>query len=185
MTLEQEFLKATKVKHQDGESRDDYLDRILDEVANLDDAAWRALSKNAQDWYNIAQDACNNDQDPPDFPDAEEGDGVVEETTDVAKVVELKKPTKPAPKPAPKVAKPAPKPAPKVAKPNGLGNSAQTLIKQTMIKKPRSTTEELAEMLTTKGVKASNLTVSTIRSDFRHSIKVLQAVGMASEIVLD
>lgn len=104
----------------------------------------------------------------------------------------------PAPKPA---GKPAPKPAsspkaaaaPATGKAAGNGKAASvppkaspprasTLIKRMLIKNLNVTNAELQERLRAEGINVTPISVSTIRSDFRHSLRVLQEAGYAKDI---
>lgn len=107
-----------------------------------------------------------------------------------------RKPSKPAPKPA---AKPAPKPAAKppkkaaaaadgnsgkLTKPPKVAPGASTFIKRMLLKDMNVTNAELMEQLREEGVSVTPITVSTIRSDFKHSLKVLQEAGYATEVAV-
>lgn len=106
------------------------------------------------------------------------------------------KPTQPKP-----ASKPTPKPpsspkgkaaaAPAAAASNGGAPSkppkaappgASTMIKRLLIKNPAVTNAELQERLKADGINVTSISVSTIRSDFRHSLKVLHEAGFAKEV---
>lgn len=79
--IQAELLKATDLSTKRGEDRQDFLGRLMKEVAALDDKGWDNLSKAAQDWFNDAADAKNAKAKVlPDFPDAE-AEAVEEEKT--------------------------------------------------------------------------------------------------------
>lgn len=79
--VEAELIKALKLKKQkSSEGRDDYLERALKSIDNLDDAGWADLSAAAQKWANDAAKKAKAKKDIPDFPkDAEEEEEDAEE----------------------------------------------------------------------------------------------------------
>lgn len=79
-------------------------------------------------------------------------------------------------------AKPAAKAAKKSAAPRALGQGAPTLIKQFVLKNPDMSNTDLAEKLKKAGVKMSPASISTIRSQFRHSIRILHEAGHCKNI---
>lgn len=54
---------------------------------------------------------------------------------------------------------------------------AQDFIKQEIMRNPHITREELHEKVKKKGFKVSSLTVSTLRSGFRNSLKIIRDAG--------
>lgn len=67
----QGLMKATGIKEERGESKQEFLARLVHAVHGLDDKAWEGLNEAEQDWFNNAADAKNAKKDIPDFPDAE------------------------------------------------------------------------------------------------------------------
>lgn len=67
--IETELLKATGTKSKVAEKRQDYLDRLLDDVGELSDDAWHALSKPAQKWANEGAKESKAEKEISDFPD--------------------------------------------------------------------------------------------------------------------
>jgi hypothetical protein len=67
----------------------------------------------------------------------------------------------------------------KVKAPKGEGKQvgAQTMIKQIMCDEPKISTDDLLAKLGKKGYTPTPLAVSSIRSGFRHSLKVLKEAG--------
>jgi len=61
---------------------------------------------------------------------------------------------------------------------------AQTVIKRMLIKEPGLTVDDLCGRLEKQGYKTSRLAVSTMRSDFRHSLKILKEEGKLKGIEL-
>lgn len=72
--------------------------------------------------------------------------------------------------------------APKKKAVKAMGQGAPTLIKQMVLKNPEISTAELTDKLKAKGLKVSSLTVSSIRSGFRHSIRILNEAGHCKNI---
>lgn len=64
------------------------------------------------------------------------------------------------------------------AAPKKLGTGAPTIIKQLLLKNASMSKEDLLTALKKKNIKVSDLTAGTIRSDFRHSLRVLQDADM-------
>lgn len=66
-----ELLEISERKQpKEGDDRQDFLAKIVKEVADLSDKEWDELTPEAQDWYNEAADAKNaNAKALPDFPD--------------------------------------------------------------------------------------------------------------------
>jgi len=60
---------------------------------------------------------------------------------------------------------------------------AQTAIKQMVLAKPDITTEQILDRLEKKGHKASRVTVATIRSGMRDSLKIIKAAGKLDKSV--
>jgi len=174
-------------------------------ATELPDEDFKKLSKDAKAWVDGNVDAHNEEHPMNDFPIAN-GKGVEtkeDKVTDAPAPTGKKKSTKkaaPAPAPAPKKKAAAPAPAPKkkavAAKPptTSTGNGkdrgeksarkvgAQTMIKKLMLKDPNISTKDVVEKLDKAGFKMSSLAVSTIRSGFRHSLKVIQEEGLLKSV---
>lgn len=199
--IETELLKTTDLKPKKKEDRQAFLHRLVDAVQDLDDDDWKGLSTEAQSWVNAGASAIKDEGDEAeinDFPDfittdeeeseneaqeaaehAESDDD--EEESDVAddedKPTTKKKSSKPAK--AEKAPAKAAKPEKKAATgPKAGGIKVQ--IKKLVLKKPSISVEELIEKLGNAGTKPSKLTVSAIRSEFRHSLFVLRDAGALS-----
>lgn len=80
------------------------------------------------------------------------------------------------------------KPAKKPAKAAGNGTEkktgAQSLIKKLLTKNPRLTVDDIHKKLVDKGYQTTPVAISSIRSGFRHTIKVLHEAGIATEVEL-
>lgn len=67
--IQDELVKITGAKPKDGESRADYLIRLLKESSAMSDRDFDGLTDAAADWVNAAQDARNAKKDVPEMPD--------------------------------------------------------------------------------------------------------------------
>ena len=56
------------------------------------------------------------------------------------------------------------------------------MIKRLLLKDINVTNAELMEKLAAENISVTAITVSTIRSDFRHSLRVLQEAGYCADI---
>jgi hypothetical protein len=67
----------------------------------------------------------------------------------------------------------------KPAKKAGAGGEGiKVRIKKMLLKRPKLSTEDLIEALTKNGEKLSKVTIAAVRSEFRHTIKVLNNEGV-------
>ena len=66
--------------------------------------------------------------------------------------------------------------------PKPAAPGASTMIKRLLLKDSNITNAELMEHLKAHNIAVTSISVSTIRSDFRHSLKVLHEAGYALEI---
>lgn len=178
--IEQELLKAGNLKpKKKTEDLQKYLTKMMLTVAKLPDAEWEGLSNEAQEWVNGAAKAHKSNKtagaaigdegyvELVDFPDYEE----IEEPEQEEEVPEAK----PEPKAKPKAADSAPQAYKKV--------SACHTIKKIVAKKPKITVAELSEKLKEDGLKVSDVTIATLRSDVRDTLRVLNELRLG-EFVL-
>jgi len=195
ITTEEALLrKLTSTKPQSKEPRQEFLGRLLEEVQKLGDDEWEKLGQEpggtaAQQWCNNSVDARKADSPLPDFvppdEDGEQDPGDEEEDEDVAKKVKAKakaaKPSKKAKKA--KAAgdddKPSKSRATK-ARPgnmNGPVEGIKVRIKDLVIDEPNIGLEDLLVKLSKGGDKMSRMTVSSVRSETRHTLRVLKQKG--------
>lgn len=162
--IEKELLAVTKLKLKKDEDRQDYLARLCKAVAKIKDPEWEALSSEAQEWNNDAAEAVRASANIVDFPDT----------------------AKPAPKPEPEVdeeddeeapAKP-PKAAKAAPKTSGKRASACHTIKMLVAKNPSISVADLSTKLKDSSLKVSDVTVATLRSDTRDTLRVLNDLGL-------
>lgn len=172
--IEAELLEATGLKPKKNENRQEYLARLCRAGAKLPDDVWEGVTKPSQDWNNDAAVSLKEGKSIADFSDTDEdtvGEEVDEEEAD---------------EPAPKAKK---------AKANGQKEaksekeklpphpasvrkvSACHTIKKMVVKKPTITVAELSEKLKEDGLKVSDVTIATLRSDCRDTLRVLNEVG--------
>lgn len=157
--IEKELLEASNLKPKKNEDSQAYRTRLCRAVAKISDDAWEGLSSEAQGWNNDAAEALKNSKDIADFPDAEE------------EVVE------PTPKKEKETAKAS------TAIHSNRKVSACHRIKTLVAKKPTITVAELSEKLKGQGLKVSDVTIATLRSDFRDSLRVLNELEMGKYVL--
>lgn len=167
--IEKTLRDATGVKKKSSESEQDYYSRLIQAVQALPDDDWEAVGRECQLWVNEGARAFNADEDIPGFPDDESEE---EEEPEPKAKKKGKKKAKPTAEEEPKKKK---------AKSNGpvkTGGGIKDRIKRLLLDDPTMNTEELMQELTKGGAEApSKFTVSGIRAEFRHSLKLLKAEG--------
>lgn len=178
--IEMELLVASSLKLKKDEDRQDYLTRLMKAVSKLKDPEWELLSKEAKDWNNDAAEAYKGGVALAEFPDLEEEssaddpiDEEVDEEDEAPPVKQaVKKPEKEA-KPAKEkeASKPQVSAAPRKV-------SACHTIKKMVVKKPSITVAELSEKLKAEGLKVSDVTIATLRSDLRDTLRVLNELNI-------
>jgi hypothetical protein len=163
VNIEAELVKATGIKPKDGEDRQKYLVRVVEKLHTLDDDAFYALSKPTQKWANNAVEAHDADQPIADFAAPNGKDG--KHTTTKEKPVTKKAPAKDKPKEKKGITTAV------------RGDGIKDRIKALVWKNPSVGVDDLMEKLAKNGPTPSRLTVSSIRSEFRHSLKWLVRNG--------
>ena len=177
--IEKELCEVAAITIKKNEDRQKYLKRLMLKVTKLPDPDWEALSKESQDWTNGAAEAYKAGDELEDFPDYEEVDDnppMDEEVNEEAVSVAAK--TK-ANKKADKVEK-EPDVRPATNTHPGRKVSACHTIKKMVVKEPKITVAELSERLKESGLKVSDVTIATLRSDLRDTLRVLNEVGVGS-----
>lgn len=153
--LEKELAKKLKLKPDSDEDRQEFLARIVKEVGNIEDEDWDKLTPPLQDWINAATRAHKAGKKIADFPAGKGGD-------------EDEKPTGRAGK-----AKPEAKETKKRGSDEG-GMSAMMYIRHYLVDNPQAPVDEVSQALVKAGYKApSNVTISTMRSEFKSLTKIL------------
>lgn len=118
------------------------------------------------------EESTNNDEEESDVDEETTSKKTPAKKTAKAPAKKAAKPEKAAP--AKKVAKAEKKPAEKKAAAGPKSTGIKVKIKKMVFKKPSISVDDLMEHLGKDGVKPSKLTVSAIRSEFRHSLFVLR-----------
>jgi hypothetical protein len=202
-----ELLKAADMKAPKGDPDQAFLLRLrkhADAAFDEDEALWESLSKEAQSWFNEAATSVKNKKDIAVFSDlakpakaekpATKKAAVVEEDEDPAPEEvadddegddDVKKPAKKGAV-AKKAAAPAKKAvgkkaaAPPAKKANGEKPKKSMLraLREMVCGKPELTTEQLTKKLDSAGYKVSAMTVGTLRSDCRNTLKIAQEMGV-------
>lgn len=156
--IEKELLAVSKIKKKvPGEDHQKYLTRLMKAVSKIKDDDWEQLSEEAQNWNNAAAEAHKGGHKLENFPDYEgpeiEPDEEIKETEEEEA--------------------PPPRNPPKTRK-----ASACHTIKTLVAKKPSMSVEEISEKLKSTGMKVTNVTISTLRSDTRDTLRVLNELGI-------
>jgi hypothetical protein len=161
--IENELLEASNQKPiKKNEDRQKYLTRVMLKIANLEDPEWEALSKGAQDWTNNNAQAHKRKGELEDFPDYEEVESTDEEQEEV-------------------VAKPVKEEVPvrkKEYAPRKV--SACHMVKKIVVKNPTISISDLSEKLKGDGLKISDVTIATLRSDVRDTLRILNELELGT-----
>lgn len=199
-------LKPKKSEQPGGSARGAYLQRLMDHIADLPEADWDTLSADAQRWYNDGAKAIKAQEPIPDFAEPAEEDEAGEEeepepaddngedegeeedeemanvategetTTRKKKKAGAKKAAAPKKKAAAKSkgnGEAKAKRGPVVLKPDAV----KVRIKKAILKDPTISLEDLVAQLSKGGTKISKITTAGVRSEFRHSLRVLVQEG--------
>jgi len=154
--IEKELLAVSKVKKKTpGEDHQKYLTRLMKAVSKVSDDDWEQLSEEAKGWNNGAAELHKAGAKLENFPDYDGPEIEAEEEK------------------APEEEAPPPKRAPKARK-----TSACHTIKTLVAKKPSITVDDLSEKLKSSGMKVSDVTIATLRSDTRDTLRVLNELGI-------
>lgn len=177
--IEQELLEATNFKPKKNEDRDDYLRRLMLAVSKLKDPEWEVLSTEAQEWTNAGAEAHKGGDEVAEFPDFEEevdDNPPVDEEVDEEEEPE---PVKAKTKEVKTEKKVEAKPEKKAIPQSNRKVSACHTIKTMVVKKPTISVAELSEQLKESGLKVSDVTIATLRSDLRDTLRVMNELGIA------
>ena len=177
--IEQELAETAAITPKRNEDRQKYLKRLMLAVSKLPDPDWESLSTEAQDWNNGAAEAHKAGDEIEDFPDLEEEDEELEQGGDDEVDEEEEQVEVPAKETAPKEER-TPKFRPATNSSPGKKVSACHVIKRMVARKPAITVAELIEKLKEENFKVSDVTVATLRSDFRDSLRVLNELEMGN-----
>lgn len=148
--IEEELKAATGLERKKKESRQKWLRRLNEAVQDLPDDTWETLSHPAQTWTNEGATNIGADKDVEEFPDLEDD----APPTDKKKSKSKSK-----------------------SKDDGEGKQTgiTTAIKDIMLKDMKISAADLMTELEKRGhSKLSRFTVTTIRSDFRNSVRMMK-----------
>lgn len=189
-SMEKLFADIYGIRQQKNEDRQDYFNRLITKVNDTSDEDWERLTDDAGKWFNKAVKPWAARKAVPEFPDAtddvehtdnEEHDQSElpdnDEAEDTVSTAKKKKRTGGSKKAA--SAKSRSSTAKKKttgvkATTGALEPSGSSVVKRAMLRNMRATPQELQEVLKKKGMKLSPVRLSIVRSEFRHSIRLLQ-----------
>lgn len=193
--VKKELLKATGLSEKKGEDGQALAKRLIRAVSELEDAAWGALSEEAQSWYNDAADALNAKKTLPTLDEAEAEeeeapaparrraapapDPEPEDESEDEEEAEEEPAPKAKAKPAPAAkAKPAPaaeeKPKKTDEAPTPRKTGVTQLMRETICKNDRATKEEIAEILREGKIEFRDSTLDIMYSDTMKTIEALR-----------
>lgn len=179
--IEQDLQAVSNVKSpRKNDDRQKYLTKLMLAVAKIPDADWEGLTVEAQEWVNGGAEAHKAGDALADFPDYVEVD-------DNPRPEEVDEEEAPPPAKAKKEEKkPEAKPVKEAATPtNGTGRkvSACHTIKKMVVKKPTISVAELSEKLKANGLKVSDVTIATLRSDLRDTLRVMNELNLGTFVL--
>jgi len=179
MSIESELQQATSTRAM--RNRGKYLEVLVERALALPEEGWAGLSAETQAWVNSNVQAYNDRRPLTDF---EAEDAPTPETTPAPELAAPANDQNDTPSttsegesgettPAP----PRPRGRPPREVADGVKRGAQTRIKEIVVAEPSMTLDAVREALKTEGYVTSSAAISTIRSDFLHSLRVLKATG--------
>jgi membrane protein involved in colicin uptake len=187
MSVFDELCATAAVKAPKDPNGQAFIVKLWKAIDNLSDKDWEALSEPAQNWSVDATKLQAADKDLPLIPGAPSPDAEEEEETateeggetTVAKKAAKKKAAAPAP--AKKAAAPAPakkavKKAASSSKANGEKPRKSMLkaAREIICKAPHLNVDDICTKLEGLGYEAAPVTIGTIRSDTRNTLKIAQ-----------
>lgn len=191
---EKELRQILSVKPDKDEGRQEFLARMIEASSKLGEDEWEGLSETQQDWINGAVLANKAGKKLPEFEpkavkaalalqeggddgaDADDGDADEADATKKPKGSKSAKSSKDDDDDFDKAAPKAKKPAKEVSEEKEL--TAMMFIRQYLIKHQDAGIEEIAKAAEKAGYKRpTNVTISTIRSEFRSLTKLYNKAG--------
>ena len=157
-TVEKELQVLTGVKRKAKEGKQRYLPRLLNAVNDLPDDRWDDISPEAQGWANLGMKSLKKKEEIVDFPEDQSSTVKESETKKGSVEKKTKKETKAETEPA------------------RVG--IKTRIKEMLLDNPKVRSTEIYDKLCSEGIKPSPHTVTGIRSEFRHTLRVLKSRGL-------
>ncbi len=160
-SVEKELQDLTGIKRRAKEGKQRYLPRLLDAVNDLPDDRWDDVSPEGQDWANNGMKSLKKKETIPDFPDSQPATTEKPETKTKKVGDQAKKETK--------------------AKTDTPSKGIKVRIKEILLDNPKARATEIYDMLYKEGIRPSHSTVIGIRSEFRHTLRVLKSRGLLKE----
>ena len=69
MSVKEKVLGIAKIAPKRGEAEQEFLKRVVAIITEVNDADWKALGQDAQEWFNEAVDALNDNKEVAPFPE--------------------------------------------------------------------------------------------------------------------
>ena len=160
-SVEKELQDLTGVKRRAKEGKQRYLPRLLNAVNDLPDDRWDDVSPEGQEWSNLGMKSLKKKEPISDFPDSQASTPEKSKTETGPVEKKTKKETKAETEP------------PRVG--------IKTRIKEMLLDNPKVRSTEIYDKLSSEGIKPSHHTVTGIRSEFRHTLRVLKSRGLLKE----
>ena len=189
--VEAELVKASGLSKKKKEDRQDYLERLMRTVSKVPDEVWAALTPEAREWNDAAAEAFNAGMDIADFLDLEEElddfSPPEEAETKNGEVVELAPEIEEVPAAGKKLGRP---PGPKVdhkatieefgppRRSSSKRVSACHIVKKMVVRRPTISVNEILDKLKENNLKVTPVTVATLRSSIRDTLRVLNEEGV-------
>lgn len=165
--IEKELLAATGLKTKKTEVRQAYLKRVMLATAKLENDPWENLTTPAQEWTNGGAEAYRAGDEVEDFPDYSEPDNNPPMDEEAEEEVVEAKPKKKEKEPVQQVRK----------------ISACHTIKKIVVNDPSISVADLAAKVKESGLKVSDVTVATLRSDTRDTLRVLNEAKLGTFVL--
>lgn len=181
--IERELAAATKLKARKNEDRQDYLTRLMKAVSRLDNDPWGDLTTAAQDWTNEAAKSYNEGTPIVDFGAS---GGEVEVPKEEAPEEVQNAPEEPSEADEVQGVSPSESPTEEMEEPSkpvrgragATRKSACHMIKTWVVKDPKITVKDIAAKLRSKGLKVSDVTIASLRSSVRDTLRVMRELDM-------
>jgi len=181
--IELELQEVSEVQQKKREDRQTYLIRLMRAVSKVEDDIWGSLSKDAQDWNNEAATAFKEGRELVDFPVEDEEPEAEETAVEASEGDTEGVPPQEEVWEEPESEEPVPEPEKQPTmrtKVRGKNTSACHTIKRMVVKKPHITVDEITAKLKTMDLKVTPVTISTLRSSVRDTLRVLNEEGLGT-----
>jgi hypothetical protein len=191
--IEAELISASNLSIKKKEDRQDFLGRLMLAVAKVPDQVWADLSQDARDWNDSATEAYNSGVDIQEFSDLEEelddfpsAEEEAQPAKNGATVIHAEE-TQEVPPSGKKLGRP---PGPKVdhkatieefgppRRSSSKKVSACHIVKKVVMRRPTISVNEILDKLKENNLKVTPVTVATLRSSIRDTLRVLNEEGV-------